>query len=226
MNSSLQLTLSLSMAAAFVAAGVTLAFMYRAERDMQRTGGPGLVPFELAESAREADRFLRAWGPDGRAAVRRSLRWNYGFLLAYVVLFVAATLHVAAQADAVGYRPLVWLESAAAVAVLVAGAADILENVKLRAMLDAHERLCADKEQEPARYATTTTAARRQITVTRRAARLKFLLTGVVSAVVLAGFGVVELSGRPATTATMLPLFLGVTAATAAFLTITLRRRA
>jgi len=220
------LILCLSMAVAFVAAGFTLAHMYRAERAMQRTGGPGLLPFERAESAREIDRYLRSWGPVGRAAVRRSLRWNHGFLAASVVLFVAAALHVAGQADAAGYPLLVVAEVVAAGAAVLAGGAGVAENIMLRRTLTAHDELCGRKTTEPIRYATTTAADSARITRIRRAAAGKFNLTGGVAAVVLTGYGIVELSGRPTPAGPMLSLFAGVAVAAATFVTLVLRRRA
>ena len=226
MTSTQHLTLCLTTAVAFVAAGFFLALMYRAERAMQRTGGPGLVPFERAESAREVDRYLRAWGPIGCAAVRRSLRWNYGFLVAYVVLFVAAALHVAGQADAAGYRVLAGVEVLAAAAAVLAGCADIAENVMLRRTLADHEKLTASKDTDPFRYATTTAAGSARITLTRRAAAWKFNLTGAVAAVILTGFGIVELSGNPTPADGMLSVLAGVAVAAAVFVTLVLRRRA
>jgi hypothetical protein len=226
MTSTQHLVLCLTMAVAFVAAGFTLAQMYRAERAMQRTGGPGLVPFERAESAREVDRYLRTWGPAGRAAVRRSLSWNYGFLTAYVVIFVAAALQVAGQADAAGYRLLAVVEVVAAGAAVLAGCADIVENVMLRGTLAAHDKLSGSKDTEPVRYATTSAAGSARITLTRRAAAVKFILTGGVSAVVLIGFGIVELSGQPTPAGPMLSVFAGVIVATATFGTAVLRPRA
>ncbi len=226
MTDTQHLVLCLSMAVAFVAAGFTLGHMYRAERAMLRTGGPGLVPFERAESAREVDRYLRSWGPPGRAAVRRSLRWNYGFLISYVVLFAAAALHVAGQADAAGYRLLAAVEVVAAAAAVLAGGADIAENVLLRGTLTAHDELSGRKTTEPLVYATTNAAGTRRITRTRRAANVKFNLTGGVAAVILIGFGIVELSGRPTPAGPLLTLFAGVVVAVATFATLVLRRRA
>lgn len=221
-----QLNLCLSMPVAFVAAGFTLAHMYRADRAMHRTGGPGLLPFERAESAREVDRYLRTWGPAGRAAARRSLRWNRGFLAASVVLLVSAALHVAGQADTAGYRPLAAAEVVAAGAAVLAGAAGVAENIMLRRTLTAHERLTGHRTTEPFRYATTTAAGSARITRIRRAAAWKFNLNGAVAAVVLTGFGIVELSGHPTPAGPMLSLFAGVVLGTAVFATLVLRRRA
>ncbi len=219
-----QFILCLSMAVAFVAAGFTLAHMYRAERAMQRTGGPGLLPFERAESAREVDRYLRTWDARGRAAARRSLRWNVGFLAASMVLLVAAALHVAGQADAAGYRLLAVVEVLAAGAAVLAAGAGVAENILLRRTLAAYEELCARKITEPVRYATAKAAGSARIARTRRLAAGKFNLTGGAAAVVLIGFGVVELSGRPTPAGPMLSLFAGVAGAAAVFVTLTLRR--
>ncbi len=40
------------------------------EREMKRTGGPGIIGFELAGSSERAREILDTWGPQGRAAAR------------------------------------------------------------------------------------------------------------------------------------------------------------
>jgi hypothetical protein len=53
------------------------------ERRMGRTGGPGIIPFELAGSAERAHRIMCAWGEDGRRAARWSLWLDFGYMLTY-----------------------------------------------------------------------------------------------------------------------------------------------
>jgi hypothetical protein len=40
------------------------------ERQMKRTGGPGIIGFELAGTSERARQILDTWGPEGRAAAR------------------------------------------------------------------------------------------------------------------------------------------------------------
>lgn len=53
---------------------------------MQDTGGPGIVPFELAGSQERADEILAEWGEEGQDAARESLWIDFGFLVAYGTL--------------------------------------------------------------------------------------------------------------------------------------------
>ncbi|ORB17730.1 hypothetical protein BST37_03075 [Mycobacterium noviomagense] len=53
------------------------------ERRMRRTGGPGIIPFELAGNAQRAERIMSAWGEDGRRAARWSLWLDFGYMLTY-----------------------------------------------------------------------------------------------------------------------------------------------
>lgn len=62
------------------------AVMLRLERQMHRSGGPGIIAFELAGSAERAQRMMSAWGDDGRRAARRSLQLDFGYMATYGVL--------------------------------------------------------------------------------------------------------------------------------------------
>ncbi|MBV9090753.1 MAG: hypothetical protein JO044_12750 [Mycobacteriaceae bacterium] len=53
------------------------------ERRMRRSGGPGIVPFQLAGSAERAQRIMTRWGDDGQRAARWSLRLDFGYMLTY-----------------------------------------------------------------------------------------------------------------------------------------------
>jgi hypothetical protein len=56
------------------------------ERQMQRSGGPGIIAFELAGNAERAQRIMSAWGDDGRRAARRSLQLDFGYMATYGAL--------------------------------------------------------------------------------------------------------------------------------------------
>jgi hypothetical protein len=56
------------------------------ERRMRHSGGPGIIPFELAGNASRAEQIMRAWGHDGQRAARWSLRLDFGYMLTYGAL--------------------------------------------------------------------------------------------------------------------------------------------
>ncbi len=62
------------------------AVMVLLERKMHRTGGPGIIPFELAGSGEAAEAIMERWGEDGRRAARWSLLLDFGYMLNYGVL--------------------------------------------------------------------------------------------------------------------------------------------
>ncbi|WP_096867733.1 hypothetical protein [Mycolicibacter icosiumassiliensis] len=53
------------------------------ERGMRKTGGPGIIAFELAGNATRAEEILTAWGADGRRWARLSLWLDFGYMLTY-----------------------------------------------------------------------------------------------------------------------------------------------
>ena len=56
------------------------------ERRMKRTGGPGIIPFELAGSAERSHQIMSTWGNEGQAAARMSLLLDYLFPATYAPL--------------------------------------------------------------------------------------------------------------------------------------------
>lgn len=70
-------------AAAFLAYN---AVMLPIERGMRKTGGPGIIAFELAGSASRAEEILTAWGAEGRRWARWSLWLDFGYMLTYGTL--------------------------------------------------------------------------------------------------------------------------------------------
>jgi hypothetical protein len=140
---------------------VFLAF----EREMKRTGGPGIIGFELAGSSERAREILNAWGPQGRAAARKSLLLDYVYPPTYGAL---QALVCDASADRFARRrrqflgragvPLGWGQLAAA-------AFDYVENTALLLVLAGHHR--------------------RAPRVAQRAAQVKFALTSLGQAYIL-----------------------------------------
>jgi hypothetical protein len=56
------------------------------ERRMRATGGPGIIPFELAGSASRAEQIMAQWGRDGRRAARISTWLDFGYMTTYGTL--------------------------------------------------------------------------------------------------------------------------------------------
>jgi hypothetical protein len=110
------------------------------ERQMKRTGGPGIIPFELAGSTERATKILAAWGPDGRAAAKRSLLLDYLFPPTYATVQALACNTAADGFAARGRvalasagRPIAWAQPAAAVF-------DYVENTALLLVLAGRDQ--------------------------------------------------------------------------------------
>jgi hypothetical protein len=105
------------------------------EREMKQTGGPGIIPFELAGTPERARDILETWGPEGRSAARRSLLLDYPYLVTYSVLQAALC---DAASDALRRRGAVTLADAGRLVRIgqwSAGAFDAAENTALLAVL-------------------------------------------------------------------------------------------
>ena len=59
------------------------AVMLVLERRMRATGGPGIIPFELAGSASRAEDIMARWGDDGQRAARLSMWLDFGYMATY-----------------------------------------------------------------------------------------------------------------------------------------------
>lgn len=114
------------------------------ERRMKRTGGPGIIPFELAGTSERARRIMERWGEDGRAAARTSLLLDYPYLVTYTGLGIVSC---AAASDVLRRRGARRLADAGRVIVpaqIAAGAFDAAENAALLGVLGGRdERLPA-----------------------------------------------------------------------------------
>jgi hypothetical protein len=60
--------------------------MLALDRQMQRGGGRGMIAFELAGDADQAQRIMASWDDGGRRAARRSLQLDFGYMATYGVL--------------------------------------------------------------------------------------------------------------------------------------------
>ncbi len=74
------------LAAATVSLVVYTAAMLVLENRMRRSGGPGIIPFELAGSASRANDIMTRWGRDGQRAARLSLWLDFGYMATYGIL--------------------------------------------------------------------------------------------------------------------------------------------
>jgi hypothetical protein len=70
------------VAAAVCFVGYTTV-MLMLEQRMRRTGGPGIIRFELAGSVSQAEDIMTRWGSDGRRAARLSLWLDFGYMATY-----------------------------------------------------------------------------------------------------------------------------------------------
>ena len=60
--------------------------MVSIERRLRRTGGPGIIAFELAGNASRAEDTMDAWGSEGQRYARLSLWLDFGYMLTYGAL--------------------------------------------------------------------------------------------------------------------------------------------
>jgi hypothetical protein len=105
------------------------------ERRLRMTGGPGVIPFELAGSVEASEQIMRVWGPRGCQDARLALLLDFQFPAAYAAL---RALACAAAADAHMNRDrkrLARLGSAVAWLQLAAAGFDYVENVALLLVL-------------------------------------------------------------------------------------------
>jgi hypothetical protein len=56
------------------------------ERRMRATGGPGIIPFELAGSGFRAEQIMAQWGTEGQRAARVSTWLDFGYMTTYGTL--------------------------------------------------------------------------------------------------------------------------------------------
>src|SRR6202012_6198630 len=103
------------------------AVMSILERRMRATGGPGIIPFELAGSGFRAEQIMAQWGREGQRAARISTWLDFGYMTTYGAL--AALLVERARRRRGHPRAL---DSVVA----VAGAGDAVEGGALLKVLD------------------------------------------------------------------------------------------
>ena len=105
------------------------------ERRMRRTGGPGIIQFELAGTIERSREIMDTWGADGQSAARVSLLLDYPYLVTYSGLQLAGSR---AASKALRRRGATALADAGPVIgglQLAAGACDAAENTALLGIL-------------------------------------------------------------------------------------------
>jgi hypothetical protein len=110
--------------------------MSRAETVMRRPApGYGIVAYELAFSKEKAGKILEVWGTEGRAAARKSLSWDFLYIVGYVVALWALTTLFALWSAG---KTRIWGARLALIP-FVAGALDGIENILLLSILKSPE---------------------------------------------------------------------------------------
>jgi hypothetical protein len=148
-------------------AGYT-SVMLGLEQQMRRSGGPGIIAFELAGNATRAQQIMSAWGDDGRRAAHRSMQLDFGYMATYGAL-TALLINFA--------RRRLGHPAAVCLAVIPAVAGDAVEGVALLNVL------AGTNIDENARRA-------------RRAAIVKFIV--LIAALLYTGGAYLRKPGLPA----------------------------
>jgi hypothetical protein len=121
-----------------IAAGLLFLALVLIDRQIQESGGPGIIPFELAGSTDRATEILGEWGQDGRDAARLSLWLDFPYLIAYGVFFWLAVRAIADASRRRGWDRYAHSGRAIAVLPIVAATCDALENVGLLLVIEGH----------------------------------------------------------------------------------------
>lgn len=129
------------------AAGALVLFVVLGVLDgrLQQTGGPGIVPFELAGDLPRAQEILADWGAAGRDTARLSLWLDFAFLAAYGAFLALAAAALRDMALRRGWRRLA--PARRLVVMLPVGAAglDALENLFLLLTVGEHGGVAAPR---------------------------------------------------------------------------------
>jgi len=105
------------------------------ERRMKRTGGPGIIAFELAGSSERARRIMDTWGSEGCSAARLSLLLDCPFPATYAPLHALACAATADGFAGRGHRALAVAGGPLAWGQLAAAGFDYVENTALLLIL-------------------------------------------------------------------------------------------
>ena len=95
---------------------------------LHETGGPGIIPFELAGELARAREILADWGAAGRDTARLSLWLDFAFLVAYGGFLALAATAARDMALRRGWRRLAAARGLVVALPVGAAALDVLEN--------------------------------------------------------------------------------------------------
>jgi hypothetical protein len=108
------------------------------DRKVQDSGGPGIIPFELAGSSDRAQEILGEWDASAEDAARLSLWLDFPYLVLYGAFFCLAILAVRDAARARGWDRFARPGTVIAFAPIAAAAFDVVEDVFLLLVLEGH----------------------------------------------------------------------------------------
>jgi hypothetical protein len=122
--------------------GIATAVLFLAlaiiDRQIQESGGPGIIPFELAGSTDRATEILAEWGQEGKDWAKLSLYLDFLYLIAYGGFFALAVLAVRDATQRRGWERFARHGRWIAVLPLIAAACDAVENVGLLVMVEGY----------------------------------------------------------------------------------------
>lgn len=121
-----------------VAAVALLVLLSVVDGRIMRSGGPGIIPFELAGSTERATEILGEWGERGRDSARLSLWLDFPFLIAYGSFSALAALAMRDAGRRRGWSRYAAPGGAVALLAIIAAACDSCENVALLLVVDGH----------------------------------------------------------------------------------------
>jgi len=108
------------------------------DRQMTKTGGPGIVGFELARTSARAEEILGQWGSSGRDAARASLWLDFLYLATYGAFLWLAVRALRDRLAQRGLDGLARLGAFVGPLPLIGAACDALEDVFLLLVLGGH----------------------------------------------------------------------------------------
>jgi hypothetical protein len=114
------------------------AFLVYQDEQIKDSGGPGIVPFEVAGSSDRAEEILAEWGEEGQDSARTSLIVDYPYLVAYSIFLAVACTVGSERLARRGMNRLARAGPAIGWGAVVAGALDAIENAALLRVVDGH----------------------------------------------------------------------------------------
>jgi hypothetical protein len=120
------------------AALVLWVFLFAQDQEIKDSGGPGIVPFEVAGTAEGAREILDDWGAQGRDDARLSLIVDYAYLVAYSIFLAVGCTIAGGRLTRRGMSRLARIGPLLGWAQFVAAACDAIENAALLRVLDGN----------------------------------------------------------------------------------------